>query len=140
VLIDGSRPTIVFLTVCTKGRIPWLATVENHDALRRTWERSEAWIVGRYVLLPDHLHLFAAPGRLEIELDKWVRYWKLRFSAARQVPAQQWQTDHWDKRLRSDESYDSKWEYVRNNPVRAGLVKTAYEWPYQGEIHRLPWW
>jgi hypothetical protein len=33
-----------------------------------------------------------------------------------------WQTDHWDRRLRSDESYAEKWEYVRCNAVRHGLV------------------
>ncbi len=27
-----------------------------------------------------------------------------------------------------------KWEYVRDNPVRHGLVASAEEWPYQGEI------
>jgi putative transposase len=36
--------------------------------------------------------------------------------------------------LRNDESYSQKWEYVRENPVRAGLVVRADEWPYQGEL------
>jgi len=27
-----------------------------------------------------------------------------------------------------------KWDYVRENPVRAGLVSKAEEWKYQGEI------
>ena len=36
--------------------------------------------------------------------------------------------------LRTDESYTEKWNYVRNNPVRAGLAKNAGDWPYQGEI------
>lgn len=138
-MIDPSRPTIVFLTVCAKDRVSWVATPENHDALRQAWTEADAWHVGRYVLMPDHLHLFAAPGRLEIDFDRWVRYWKSRFSMSRKIPAQEWQTDHWDTRLRSGESYDAKWVYVRNNPVRAGLVKNAEEWPYQGELHALSW-
>jgi hypothetical protein len=36
--------------------------------------------------------------------------------------------------LRSNESYSQRWNYVRENPVRAGLVKSAADWPYQGEI------
>ena len=36
--------------------------------------------------------------------------------------------------LRSDESYAQKWNYVRENPVRAGLVSKAGDWPYSGEI------
>ena len=40
-------------------------------------------------------------------------------------------------RLAPRESYKQKWTYVLENPVRAGLVKEACEWRYQGEIYRL---
>jgi hypothetical protein len=39
-----------------------------------------------------------------------------------------------DHVLRSNESYAQKWTYVRENPLRAGLAKSAEQWPYQGEI------
>jgi putative transposase len=139
VRIDPLRPTIVFVTICTKACRPWLASPENHLALRSVWVEAESWLVGRYVLMPDHLHLFAAPGRLDISLDNWIRYWKSRFTRLRHVPAQEWQADHWDTRLRSGESYEEKWFYVRNNPVRADLVINADDWPYQGELNVLPW-
>jgi len=29
--------------------------------------------------------------------------------------------------------------YVRDNPVRAGLVRSAEDWPYAGEIAKLPY-
>jgi hypothetical protein len=45
-----------------------------------------------------------------------------------------WQPAFFDHILRSDESYGEKWNYVRENPVRAGLVKSSVDWPYQGEI------
>ena len=45
-----------------------------------------------------------------------------------------WQKEFFDHVLRSDESYESKWDYVRENPVRAGLVSRADDWPYAGEI------
>lgn len=45
-----------------------------------------------------------------------------------------WQRGFFDHVLRSDESYAQKWDYVRENPVRAGLVKRAEDWPYAGEI------
>ena len=37
------------------------------------------------------------------------------------------------------ESYTQKWHYVRENPVRKGLVKDADEWPFQGMLNVLPW-
>jgi hypothetical protein len=48
-----------------------------------------------------------------------------------------WQPGFFDHILRSDESYAEKWNYVRDNPVRAGLVKDADKWPYQGEVVRI---
>jgi hypothetical protein len=30
-----------------------------------------------------------------------------------------------------DESLSEKWEYLRQNPVRAALVKHSEDWPYQ---------
>ena len=33
-------------------------------------------------------------------------------------------------RLRDAESYAQKWQYVRENPVRQGLVERAEDWPY----------
>ena len=48
-----------------------------------------------------------------------------------------WQEEFFDHVLRSSESYSQKWEYVKENPVRAGLVKKSDDWPFQGEIESL---
>jgi REP element-mobilizing transposase RayT len=48
-----------------------------------------------------------------------------------------WQEEFFDHVLRSSESYSQKWDYVRENPVRARLVKRSNEWPWQGEIESL---
>ena len=41
--------------------------------------------------------------------------------------------------MRSAKQYESKWEYVRNNPVRHMLVEGANEWPYSGVIESIGW-
>jgi hypothetical protein len=48
-----------------------------------------------------------------------------------------WQREFFDHVLRSGESYSEKWHYVFDNPVRAGLVSSAEEWKYAGEIETL---
>lgn len=50
-----------------------------------------------------------------------------------------WQRQCWDTQLRTGESYDAKWDYVRNNPVRKGLVASPDDWPFQGELNVLSW-
>ena len=39
--------------------------------------------------------------------------------------------------IRSPDSYSEKWDYVYKNPVRAGLVKQAEDWPYSGEVVQI---
>jgi hypothetical protein len=48
-----------------------------------------------------------------------------------------WQREFFDHVLRSTESYSEKWNYVKDNPVRAGLVSASDEWKYAGEIEML---
>jgi hypothetical protein len=48
-----------------------------------------------------------------------------------------WQQEFFDHVLRSAESHDQKWQYVRDNPVRAGLVNDPDQWPWQGQIDEL---
>ena len=140
VLQETGKPTLVFVTVCTKDRAPWLATQDVHGLLQSVWRAADAWRVGRYVVMPDHLHLFAAPKPdTPIPLDNWVRFWKSSFTKRHGVAAHRWQSDHWDRRLRSDDSYAEKWDYVRNNPVRYGLVARVEDWPFQGELCPLEW-
>jgi len=50
-----------------------------------------------------------------------------------------WQRHFWDTQLRRGESYGEKWQYVLENPVRAGFVKQSQDWPYQGELNTLTW-
>ena len=132
------EPTIVWL-VCTKGRQPWLNDENVRNRLIQAWRAADAWLVGRYILMPDHLHLFCSPRDLNITLDAWVKYWKSQFSKSAQNLNWKWQAGHWDTRLRRHESYTEKWTYAIQNPVRAGLVKRAGDWPFQGEINKLLW-
>lgn len=108
--------------------------------LRRAWVVADAWAVGRYVLMPDHLHLFCAP-RQGASLSSWMHFWKSL--TARHWPGgvarPLWQRDFWDTQLRSATSYQEKWEYVRWNPVRHGFACHPDAWPYQGEMTSIEW-
>lgn len=137
--MDRLCPLVVFLTVCVKNRQPLLANDRAHLLLRQAWQEADRWRVGRHVIMPDHVHLFASPVACDAPLENWVRYWKSLFRKRYGVPEFRWQSGHWDTRLRRGESYDAKWECVRWNPVRHGLVGKPEEWKYQGEIHVLVW-
>ena len=129
---------LYFVTCCTYRRRSYLANDRAHTALiefGQTAEKKFAIAIGRYILMPDHLHLFVR-GSDDFVLSKWIG--TLKRVLAKQLDASShdpfWQRGFFDHLLRSSESYSEKWNYVRENPVRAGLVKSADEWPYAGEI------
>ena len=135
------RTPIYFVTACTAERKPILARKEIHSALVLFAQKGPAlgaWI-GTYVLMPDHFHLFVALDDA-LPLSSWARSLKGVLSSELRkirIPAPHWQKGFFDHVLRSDESATQKWEYIRANPVRAGLVQRWEEWPYAGEIFPL---
>jgi REP-associated tyrosine transposase len=90
--------------------------------------------------MPDHLHLFIAIDDEKIKLTDWMKSLKNALSSAlRSVGGSppHFQKGFFDHVLRSAESYEEKWNYVRENPVRAGFAKRWDEWPFRGEIFAL---
>ncbi len=108
-----------------------------HAAFRKYAQRAIEFnvAVGRYVIMPDHVHFFVQ-GNQSFELTKWVNGLKRTISVALGATSDRplWQPGFFDHLLRNDESYAQKWDYIRENPMRAGLVQSVDEWPYQGEI------
>ena len=127
---------------CTYERRQILAQPIVHDRFIKFALRAvdhQVW-VGRYVIMPDHIHLFAGFGPESISLSRWMKSLKNSISKTLRnatFPAPHWQPGFFDHVIRSAESYEQKWLYVRDNPVRAGLVRSAEDWPYAGEICKL---
>ncbi len=120
---------------------PVAAAILTRRLGRRCRADSE-WRIGRYVIMPDHVHFFAGPVADDGKpLSLFMGSWKRRTSRRlrQHWPEFRWQPEFFDHLLRSSESYEQKWEYVRANPVRAKLVERAEEWPYQGEMNILRW-
>jgi|SRR5205823_8455213 len=62
-------------------------------------------------------------------LLKWLKRW---FNELYDFPRPcRWQSGGFDRLLRTSESIHEKWNYIRENPVRAGLVQHWKQWPYR---------
>jgi REP element-mobilizing transposase RayT len=115
-------------------RTPATALLAKEFAKRAHTQHNIA--VGRYVIMPDHLHRFVR-GPDDFQLGQWIGMLKQHLAKAiesSETSRPLWQRGFFDHLLRSEESYGQKWNYVRENPVRAGLVERAEDWPYAGEI------
>jgi putative transposase len=131
-------PPLYFVTFNAYKRRKLLANARVHSSLIEFAKVGEqrGTALGRYVIMPDHVHLFVRGG-IDFVLVQWTRMLKRRLSGAISAPLPHWQKGFFDHVIRHSESYSEKWEYVRQNPVRAGLVNDPNEWPWQGEIASL---
>ena len=76
--------------------------------------------------MPDHLHMlcnFDDNAGMKKTISSFKRYAASNCGTA-------WQRDFFDHRIRSYESFEGKAIYIRENPLRAGLVSKAGDWPY----------
>jgi putative transposase len=119
-----------FITVCCRERgkntlaFPYVAKI-IFDAVQ-AYEQRKLWFVRFMLLMPDHLHgIFDFP--LEASMQASFANWKRFLSRMHGI---RFQRDFFDHRLRSDEGFSQKVEYIRYNPVRARLVSEPEDWPY----------
>jgi putative transposase len=136
------RLPIYFVTACTHQRQKILNNADIHARLAQFGKEGPehgAWL-GAYVLMPNHFHAFVVIDDQRLDLSAWMRSLKNALSKVlrtHNIPSPHWQKGFFDHILRSGESYSQKWDYVRENPVRAGLVKDWKEWSLLGEIFDL---
>jgi REP element-mobilizing transposase RayT len=135
---------VFFITTTTAHRRTILHSDAACKILCEEWQSARArhgWAVGRHVVMPDHVHFFAAPEPDAKPLSQFMRFWKewtsKRLHRELEIPQPVWQPEFFDHLLRSSESYSQKWQYVFKNPVRAGLVARPEDWPWQGEVETL---
>jgi REP element-mobilizing transposase RayT len=90
------------------------------------------------VVMPEHVHLLLTPLRDEkgwpYSLPLILK--SLKGSSARSVNGLSgssgpvWQEESFDHVPRSQESYENKREYIRQNPVHRGLVQRPEDYPW----------
>jgi putative transposase len=83
------------------------------------------------MIMPDHIHLLTAPFDRELSVAAFLKCFKCWFNESYRAREWQWQPGGVDRLLRTSESIHEKWSYIRENPVRAGLVAHWKQWPYQ---------
>ena len=123
---------LYFVTACTKDRRQILGNAQVHEDFRRFCQAGleRGVFVGRYVLMPDHLHLFVAFGdeyestlverrysgepvaavydRRFSPLSDWMKSLRNALSKTfrgMNIPPPHWQKGFFDHVMRSEESY-----------------------------------
>jgi REP element-mobilizing transposase RayT len=96
-------------------------------------EQNNVWTVYDQVLMPNHLHMYLKfdEGRLKRSMEDFKRWTGHRAAEIIELPdGSFWQREWFDHWARSPEEGDAIMAYIRNNPVKAGLVQDYRDWPY----------
>jgi REP element-mobilizing transposase RayT len=136
VLLHHPTPTFAptgswfFITICSNPRgTDQLCPPERSHALLQSatsYHHWQQWILYQFLLMPDHLHAivgFPATSNPATTIGNWKRL-------TARLAGVDWQPNFFDHRIRGGGSLDQKAEYIRQNPVRAGLVNRADQWSH----------
>jgi len=84
------------------------------------------WHVTLLVLMPDHLHMLVSFPN-DLDMRKVITDWKSLLARKGGIA---WQRDFFDHRIRDSENWEEKADYIRQNPVRRGLVARFEDWKF----------
>jgi len=110
------------------------------ELLREHQERQRCRVF-LYCLMPDHLHFLVSPCEDGVSVLDFVDRFKGRTTNESWEfgwKGKLWQARYYDHVVRKDEDLGAIALYVLQNPVRKGLVKSAEDWPWSGEMNELP--
>jgi putative transposase len=99
------------------------------------------WKIFTAVVLPDHIHALVQPlphpGGGMYHLAEILHSIKSvtshKISDLRGMKGSLWQDESYDRIVRDEGEFLGKWNYIRNNPVKAGLADSPenYAWFYE---------
>jgi REP element-mobilizing transposase RayT len=128
----------VFVTFRKLNREPFPASARDLIFQHCIHDDGKRFELHAAVVMPDHAHMLLTPLR---EREGWPYALPEILKLIKGVSARSvnkllggsgpvWQDESFDHVVRSGESFSGKLQYIRQNPVRAGLVKRAedYRW------------
>ena len=142
----------------TKRKLPhWELEYAVYFVTFSTWEKLELTPAARQVVLdaclffntirykiftivvmPDHVHCLMQPFP-KSKTDFWSLkslLHSIKSYSSKQIPQVMkhigtvWQDERYDRIIRNQSEFEQKWEYIRQNPVKAGLSATPEEYPF----------
>ena len=138
---------MVFITVVTRDRTPYLGSQDNLDLFWDTLREVKAIHPFRllaYVVLPEHFHWLMRvdcndTGNFSPILHSVKRNYTRNFKKAHHIttPMSLWQPRFWDHVIRDEDDLQRHFDYIHWNPVKHGLVARPQDWAQSTYRHWL---
>ena len=135
-----------YITIVTHQRNPIL--IENIELLRESFKYAKSkfsFRIQAIVVMPDHLHMIIEVMN-PTDYPKIISCMKRYFSKncnpkfyedifqshhrekMGYLPV--WQKRFYEHTIRDEKDYNTKLQYIHNNPVKHGLVENIHDWKY----------
>ncbi len=91
-----------------------------------------------WVIMPTHVHVLIQQyetASLPHIVQSWKSYTGRRLKALFPhacIAGEFWMREYWDRYIRDENHFHAALDYIRQNPVKAGLVVDPNDWPYTG--------
>ncbi|MBK5206101.1 MAG: transposase [Polaromonas sp.] len=125
-----------FFTLVTQERRAVFASAAAVEALRgafRAVHTSRPFEIAAMVVMPEHLHCIwtLPPGDADFS-TRWrlIKTWFTKHHAADGRAQAVWQPRYWEHQIREDADFAHHVDYIHYNPVKHGLAKSPWDWPY----------
>lgn len=102
------------------------------ESLRYGEARLHEYKVHAYVVMPNHVHVLLEPQTELRRITQGIKGTTSRRANAILKRAGQpfWQDESFDRWIRNEDEFLRVRHYIVRNPVTAGLVKMAGDWPW----------
>jgi putative transposase len=99
----------------------------HYGEVARNWYRLHAWVV-----MPNHVHVVMTLQDAFSEIMRWLNWTTARRSnqILERTGRPFWQDESFDHWIRDQQDFERIVQYVECNPVAAGLVASAEQWPW----------
>ena len=122
-----SGPVVQFVTInaAERGGTPFLAVAEKILDAARFYHEHGRWFLYLFLVMPDHMHMLVTflSGDGKATCGAWKGF-------LRKTLGIRFQSDCFEHRIRNESELAEKWHYIRENPVRKGLVDMSDKWFY----------
>jgi len=96
-------------------------------------DHNKKYLIYAYVVMPDHLHIIMKPlsGNRLAKIMQGIKG-SSAYAMNKQLEraGRFWQAENFDHLICDDSNLREKWEYIKENPVKAKLVSKAEDYPF----------